>query len=279
MNNIEEILFPMAKTETDFNTSNVYFCDYNEYNQNKLWIQTTKMKINEIVSKPYYCEYKLNQYNVSINKREIENSEDIYDFNSKKEEEEKTIIYISKKTKDNDNVKNKSDDKTSNAETINATSLSYLKLCVEYLYLLLVSATPSTGLGRLDKMLEPSFWARLGAAVGLEYGNRYSRLFNWVGVGPDIMEIAFNDWIDLFVSERIHSVLESEEFAKKAATLKYQLDLFLELSKILDTSTFIHIFCLYHLTRDVTRYTGGGLQENNCSLFTSNSIQGLTFSS
>ena len=63
------------------------------------------------------------------------------------------------------------------AETITATSLISLKVHVEYCYLLLLSATPITGLGRLDKMLEPSYWTRLGAALGLEYGKRYSILY------------------------------------------------------------------------------------------------------
>jgi hypothetical protein len=47
VSSVDEILCPMAETETDFNTSNVFSCDDNEYNQNKLSTQTIKMKIND----------------------------------------------------------------------------------------------------------------------------------------------------------------------------------------------------------------------------------------
>jgi hypothetical protein len=148
----------------------------------------------------------------------------------------------------------------------NASVLSYLKLHIEYCYLLLVSATPCTGLDRLDKMLENSFWTRLGTAVGQEYGNRYSRLFNWVGVGPYIIEIAFTDWIDNCHRERKHSGLESEKAAKRAATLEYQLDLFLELCNFLDTHDLVFIYDCFMCDDDDDRFVEEAFQHLNISV-------------
>ena len=56
------------------------------------------------------------------------------------------------------------------------------------------------------------------------------------------MEIAFNDWTDLFYSEKRNFWFETEEFARKAATLEYQLDLFLELSSFLDTTDLVFTY-------------------------------------
>ena len=100
----------------------------------------------------------------------------------------------------------------------------------------------------------------------LEYGNRYSRLFNWFGVGPDIMEKAFNDWIDLFHSEKRHSGLESEEFTKKAATLEYQLDLFLELCNFLDTTDLVFAYDCYMCDINDGRFVVDAFQHFNNSV-------------
>ena len=106
--NLNEILFPVAKNKIAFNTRNRYLYEDNEYNLNKLLIQTTKIKINE--RKACTCEdieYKQDGYNISINKREIDHSENDYKF-SKIIENNQTIFYITisikKMTNDNHNI-------------------------------------------------------------------------------------------------------------------------------------------------------------------------------
>ena len=77
---------------------------------------------------------------------------------------------------------------------------------------------------------------------------------------------AFNDWIDIFYGERRHYGMESEEFTKKAASLEYHLDLFLELCNFLDTSDQIFEYDCFMCDVNAGRFVVDAFQHLNISV-------------